>query len=134
MDAAALNDFLRRAFPDAPPPFVVTEVADEGVVTLQLPYSPTQLRPGGTLSGPTLMALADTTGYAAVLAAIGQVALAVTSTLTINFLRKPPPADLVATGELLKLGRRQAVSDVRIRSVEGGQLVAQATVTYAIPQ
>lgn len=133
MDADALNDFLRQAFPDAPPPFVVTAVAEDGTATLQLAYSPTQLRPGGTLSGPTLMGLADTAGYAVVLAAIGPVPLAVTSTLTINFLRKPPAAGLLATGELLKLGRRQAVVDVRIRSAEAGQLVAQASVTYAIP-
>jgi len=132
LTADELTDFLRRAFPDAPPPFVVTAV-DEAGVTVVLPDEAVLLRPGGTVSGPTLMTLADTASYSAVLAEIGEVALAVTSALSIQFLRKPPAAGLVATTEMLRLGRRQAVVEVRIRSLHGDDLVAVATVSYAIP-
>ena len=127
-----LNDFLAAAFPDRQLPMRVT-VSDEGGVELTLPYDRSQLRPGGTLSGPTLMTLADTVAYVAVVARIGREPLTVTSSLSIDFLRKPAPADLRATGEVLKLGRRQAVVAIRIHSAEGDELVAHATSTYAIP-
>ncbi|MCU1454382.1 MAG: hypothetical protein JWN46_2528 [Acidimicrobiales bacterium] len=132
MSPAELDDFLRAAFPDAPPPATVTR-SDEDGVEVTLPYGAHQLRPGGTLSGPTLMALADTTAYVAVVARIGPEFLTVTSHLDIDFLRKPPPAGLRASGEILKLGRRQAVVAVRIHSQDADQLVAASTVTYALP-
>ena len=91
------------------------------------------LRPGGTVSGPTQMGLADGAAYALILAHIGPVALAVTSSLNIAFLRKPQPADLVADATFLKLGRKLAVVDVRLRSEGSDDPIAQATVTYAIP-
>lgn len=131
MSVAELNDFFRESFP-GPPPFTVIEVTDNGVL-MHLRFDTIQLRPGGTVSGPVLMSLADSAAYAAVLSRIGPVALAVTSTLTINFLRKPAPVDLWADAEILKLGRRQAVTDVRMRSEGSPDLVAQASVTYAIP-
>ena len=127
-----LNDFLAAAFPDRQLPMRVT-VSDEGGVELTLPYDRSQLRPGGTLSGPTLMTLADTVAYVALVARIGREPLTVTSSLSIDFLRKPAPADLRATGEVLKLGRRQAVVAIRIHSTGGDELVAHATSTYAIP-
>jgi len=132
MTADELTAFLRGAFPDSPPPFVVTSVAHHRV-ELELPDEAVFLRPGGTVSGPTLMTFADSAAYMAVLAEIGPVALAVTSSLTINFLRKPAPIGLLAVTELLRLGRRQAVVDVRIWSRGEADPVAQATVTYAIP-
>jgi len=132
MTAAEVATFLAEAFPDAPPPFEVTTV-EPGHVELVLPDTAVMLRPGGTISGPTLMTLADTAAYVAVLTEIGPVALAVTSALTIQFLRKPAPRGLVASTELLRLGRRQAVIDVRICSSGDPRPVAQATVTYAIP-
>lgn len=91
------------------------------------------IRPGGTISGPTMMALADVAMYIAVLAAIGPVPLAVTTHLSINFLRRPAAADLVAEAELLKLGKRLAVGEVAIRSAGEADLVAHATSTYSIP-
>ena len=127
-----LNDFLAAAFPGADLPMRVT-VSDEDGVELTWPYHESQLRPGGTLSGPTLMTLADTVAYVAVVARIGPQFLTVTSSLSIEFLRKPPPADLRATGELLKLGRRQAVVAIRIHSTADDQLVAHSTCTYALP-
>src|SRR5712671_2879163 len=90
-------------------------------------------RPGGTISGPTMMALADFAMYVAVLAAIGPVPLAVTTNLNINFLRKPGETDLLAEAKLMKLGKRLAVGEVAIRSAGGVELVAHATSTYSIP-
>src|SRR6201987_2766151 len=91
------------------------------------------VRPGGTISGPTMMALADFAMYVAVLAAIGPVPLAVTINLNINFLRKPPPRDLTAEARLLKLGKRLANGEVVIRSDGEEEPVAHATSTYSIP-
>jgi uncharacterized protein (TIGR00369 family) len=91
------------------------------------------IRPGGTISGPTMMALADFAMYVAVLAAIGPVPLAVTTNLSINFLRRPGVADLLAEAKLMKLGKRLAVGEVAIRSAGGVELVAHATSTYSIP-
>jgi uncharacterized protein (TIGR00369 family) len=132
MGPDALNEFLAAAFPDSQLPMRVTRADDAGV-ELTWPYHQSQLRPGGTLSGPTLMTLADTVAYMAVVSRIGPEPLTVTSHLAIDFLRKPPPADLVAVGELLKAGRRQAVVSIRIFSAADDELVAYSTATYAIP-
>lgn len=128
----ALNDFLAAAFPESRLPMRVTRSDDEGV-ELVWPVESVQLRPGNTISGPTLMTLADTVAYVAVVSRIGLQFLTVTSSLSIDFLRKPPPADLRATGELLKLGRRQAVVSIRIYSTADDELVAHSTCTYAVP-
>jgi uncharacterized protein (TIGR00369 family) len=127
-----LNDFLDASFPEAQLPMRVVR-ADEDGVELTWPFHEDQLRPGGTLSGPTLMTLADTVAYVAVCARIGPQFLTVTSHLDIDFLRKPPPADLRATGEVLKLGRRQAVVSIRIYSTADDELVASSSCTYALP-
>ncbi|MCB1039447.1 MAG: PaaI family thioesterase [Acidimicrobiales bacterium] len=132
MGPAELNDFLAAAFPGADLPMRVTRADDDGV-ELTWPYHQSQLRPGGTLSGPTLMTLADTVAYVAVVSRIGPQFLTVTSSLQIDFLRKPPAADLRATGEVLKLGRRQAVISIRIHSTADDRLVAHSTCTYALP-
>jgi uncharacterized protein (TIGR00369 family) len=133
MDVPALNQFLSDAFPGSPRAYQVEHAGPDGV-RMRLPYDPAQLRPGGTLSGPTMMGLADGAAWMATLARIGPVALAVTSSLNISFLRKPAQVDLVAHATLLRLGRRQSVSDVRIWSQGAeGDLVAHAVVTYAIP-
>lgn len=91
------------------------------------------LRPGGTVSGPIMMGLADFTMYLAVLSAIGWVPLAVTTNLTINFLKKPGGHDLLAEARLLKLGKRLAVGEVALRSEGDEDLVAHVTATYSIP-
>ncbi len=97
-------------------------------------YHSRSLRPGGTLSGPSIMALADFTMYLAVLSAIGWVPLAVTTNLNINFLRKPAPRDLLAEARLIKLGKRLAVGEIGILSDGAGEdLVAHATSTYSLP-
>jgi len=91
------------------------------------------LRPGGTIAGTTMMTLADMAPYVAVLASIGWVPLAVTTNLSINFLKKPPQRDLFAEARLIKLGKRLAVADVAIRSDGDQDLVAHAVSTYSIP-
>lgn len=134
MSVDELNEFLAGAFPGAPRGYAV-EHAGEDRVRMRVPYDAGQLRPGGTLSGPTMMGLADAAAWLVTLSRIGPVPLAVTSSLTINFLRKPGPADLLAHASLLRLGKRQSVSEVRLWS-DGGDLaapVAHAIVTYAIP-
>ena len=93
------------------------------------------LRPGGSVAGPIMMGLADAAFYAVILANLGPVELAVTTNLSINFLRKPPPGDIIATAGLLKLGKRLAVCEASLHSEELGpeKPVAHATGTYSIP-
>ncbi|MBF0305485.1 MAG: PaaI family thioesterase [Alphaproteobacteria bacterium] len=105
----------------------------EGLATLRMHYDPSLLRPGGTVAGPALMALADVAMYAVVLGLIGPVELAVTTNLSINFLRKPPPQDVVADARILKLGKRLAVAEVLLRTDASDDLVAHVTGTYSIP-
>jgi uncharacterized protein (TIGR00369 family) len=128
-----LNAFLHDAFPGAPRGYGVERVTDAGV-RLRMPVTDANGRPGGTVSGPTMMSLADAAAWLATLSRIGIVPLAVTSNLTINFLAKPSlDADLYADAELLRLGARSSVTDVRITSGTDGPLVAQASVGYSIP-
>lgn len=94
-------------------------------------YDAQQLRPGGTLSGPTMMALADSAMYAAVLAHYGELMLAVTQDFTIHFLAKPAPDDLHATATIIKAGKRSVVLTVHIYSQQ--QLVAHASGSYVLP-
>jgi uncharacterized protein (TIGR00369 family) len=132
MSVPELQQFLLDGFPDDPPTTIVEAVSDEGV-RLRLPVTAKESRPGGTVRGPALMALADAAAWLAVVAQIGPVALSVTTSLHIDFLRKPALVDLVAEGTILKLGRRLAVVDVALRSVGATDLVAKAQVTYSIP-
>jgi len=131
MSASELNEFFIKAFPNTTN--AIVETVGHRKAQVRLAYSPSQLRPGGTISGPSLMALADTAMYAALLAQIGLVPLAVTTNLSINFLRKPPQKDVIALVEIVKMGARLAVGDVRMISDGESELVAQASVTYSIP-
>jgi uncharacterized protein (TIGR00369 family) len=131
LNVTQLQEILNSAFPDSDLPFV--EEADGNTVVVCQPVSQRHSRPGGTVSGPLMMMLADTTAWVAVLAQIGPVLLAVTTSLHIDFLRKPDITDLVARGTILKLGRKLAVVDVSIYSRGRDEMVAKAQVTYAIP-
>jgi uncharacterized protein (TIGR00369 family) len=111
---------------------VVLEEAGSGRARIRLSVGRRHLRPGETVSGPTMMTLADTALYAALLATDGKATDAVTSQFSISFLRRPPRRDLLASAELLKAGRRLVVGEVRIFG-DDGTLVAHATVTYARP-
>jgi len=130
-----LEELLRREFPEMFNPasgYVIEEVRHGGC-RVRRHFDTGSLRPGGTLSGATMMSLADFAMYVAVLAAIGWVPLAVTTNLSINFLKKPAPRDLVAEVRLIKLGRRLAVGEIGIHSEGESDYVAHATATYSIP-
>lgn len=127
-----LRAFLKREFPQLDDSFQIAALG-EGFATMRLHADDRHLRPGGTVSGPSLFALADVAAYAAILAHIGPVALAVTTNLNINFLRKPSPGEIDATARLLKLGKRLAVLEVALTDGTTNELVAHATATYSIP-
>ena len=135
MDPEALNRFLEADFPQLHTDGKVFDVVSvgPGTITMRLEPNERHLRPGGTISGPTLFALADVGAWCAVLAHIGPVALAVTTNLNINFLRKPEPGPLSCTCRILKLGKRLAVVAASIFDEDGEDLVAHATATYSIP-
>jgi uncharacterized protein (TIGR00369 family) len=132
MDAAAIAAFLAREFPQIAPLKVEILRVEEGFISLCAPTTGRDLRPGGTVSGPTIMALADLAMYVLLLAHIGPVALAVTTSFNINFLRRPVAGELRADARLLKLGKRLAVGEIAIHS-GGPEPVAHATATYSIP-
>lgn len=127
------NDILREEVPWADEIGMHAERIGEGTALLRLPYRETMLRPGGTIAGPMMMALADACMYALALSLLGKVKLAVTTSFNINFLHRVHPADLLAKGRILKLGKRLAVMEVTIHSEGHGAPVAHATGTYSIP-
>jgi uncharacterized protein (TIGR00369 family) len=126
-----LQAIIEEAFPDFDLPRI--ESLEGDTLVIAQPVSSRNSRPGGTLSGPTMMALADNSAWLIILAHIGPVLLAVTTSLHIDFLRKPEIADLLARARLIKLGRRLAVVDVELFSRGSSDLVAKAQVTYSIP-
>lgn len=127
-----LADFVGEVFPERAGFFRILSTGPMTATVLR-PVRPEDLRPGGTVSGPTMFEAADCAFYYAVLAMIGREALTVTTSLTINFLTKPPVADLRAEARILKLGRLLATGDVTVYSVGMEQPVAHCVVTYAIP-
>lgn len=135
MTVAELDAFLRAEMPQL---FrhaeIAVEHADGRTCRVRETYNDRMLRPGNTISGPTLMALADLAMWVVLLSAIGPVGLAVTTNLNINFLSKAPAEhDLIADARLLKLGKRLAVGEVTLHSAAGGDTVAHVTCTYSIP-
>lgn len=134
MSVPELEAFFRRAFPDVPDESHARIVAiSPGLVRLELGVGALGLRPGGIVSGPTQMGLADRAAYAVILAHIGPVAMAVTSNLNMSFLRGVEPKAIMADAALLKLGKRLATVDVRLWQESESLVLAQAVVTYAIP-
>lgn len=131
--AAELEELARDQVPMAGQMGLVVDEVGLGAVIMRAPYREDFLRPGGTISGPVMMALADFAMYGVVLSLIGRVELAVTTNFNINFVRRPAPGDVVARGEILKLGKRLAVGEVSITSGRDGPLVAHVTATYSIP-
>ena len=133
MSEAELAEFLDREFPQVRGDFAVERLTGDGIV-VRLRTAERHLRPGGTVSGPSLFALADVSVYLAILSRIGPVALAVTTGGGIDFMRKPEAGrDLIGETRLLKLGRVLAVGDVLIRSEGQEAPVARANMTYSIP-
>ena len=136
LSPAEINAFLAKVFPEINPGSkraFTCEGVSPGTARMRMTYDPGQLRPGGTISGPAMFALADVGLYVAILAHIGPVPLAVTTTMTINFLRKPGAKDLIAECRLLKLGKRLAVGEVLLFSDGDPEMVAHVTGTYSIP-
>jgi uncharacterized protein (TIGR00369 family) len=133
MDAVALQTFLERDFPQVVGDFEFVEVAPP-FVTMVLLASNKHLRPGGTVSGPSMFGLVDGCAYFCILAALGPVALAVTTNCSIDFMRKPAAGRLLCRMELLKLGRTLAVCEGRIFSeTAADKIVARASLTYSFP-
>jgi uncharacterized protein (TIGR00369 family) len=135
LSVVELEEFLRAEFPQVfnAESGVAIEDAWHGGARVRQAWREAFVRPGGTVSGATMMALADFAMYVAVLASIGKVGLAVTTNLNINFLRKPGQGDLVAEAKLMKLGKRLAVGEVALTSAGSDDLVAHVTATYSIP-
>jgi uncharacterized protein (TIGR00369 family) len=135
LTVAELETFLRAEFPQVfnAESGVSIEDAWHGGARVRQAWREAHIRPGGTISCPTMMALADFAMYVAVLAAIGPVGLAVTTSLNINFLRKPGRADLLAEAKLMKLGKRLAVGEVTLTSAGSEDILAHVTATYSIP-
>lgn len=130
MTTEQVREFLAEHFPQGTG---AVEASGPMTARLRLPIGGQHLRPGGTVSGPTMMALADTALYVAILASLGPVALAVTTNLNINFLRRPPVRDMLADARLLKLGKRLVVGEVTLFSEGQSEPVAHVTSTYSIP-
>ena len=135
MTVAELEAFLHREFPQAfSSGEILIESADGTSSLLRQPYSERMLRPGGTVSGPTLMALADFAMYVALFSAIGPVGLAVTTNLSISFMRRGQPGqDIVAAARLIKVGKRLAFGEVNLLSGTSPDPIAHASATYSIP-
>lgn len=131
--AAEMMEYLQEVFPQVRDDFAIDHLDGE-TVTMRLLTADRHLRPGGTVSGPSMFALADVTAYVATMAPIGREALAVTTNISMDFMRKPVGGvDLIAKGTLLKLGRALAVTDVLIYSNGSDKAVARASLTYSIP-
>lgn len=130
-----IGDLLLKEFPQAffPGCGLTIERVRWGEARVRRAYSDKYIRPGGTISGPTMMELADFAMYVAVFSAIGAQPLAVTTNLSINFLRKPAQADVIADARLMKVGKRLAVGEVTIYSDGIAEPVAHVTSTYSIP-
>lgn len=133
MNVAELTEFMAAEFPQVAPDFVIDRL-EPMEIDLRLKVEGRHLRPGGTVSGPSMFSLADCAIYLAVLAMIGPQGLAVTTNGSIDFMRKPASGrDVVARCRLLKLGRVLAVGDVLMFSDGMDQPVARASMTYSIP-
>jgi uncharacterized protein (TIGR00369 family) len=136
MTDISIEDFhalVREGLPWVAQLDIAIERLDRGLARIRLRFQENLNRPGGTIAGPAMMALADVVMYALVLSHDRTLKMAVTSNLNINFLRKPGPADLIAEGRVLKLGRRLAVMEVAIFADGDGEPVAHVTGTYALP-
>ncbi|MEO1291469.1 MAG: PaaI family thioesterase [Pseudomonadota bacterium] len=132
LSALEVAEFLDQVFPQVRGEFEIEEIAPMRA-RVRLLVTENHLRPGGTISGPAMFSLADCSFYVATLAMIGRQALTVTTNLSINFMRKPTPVDMVCEARILKLGRSLAVGDTTLYSIDQPAPVAHATVTYAIP-
>ena len=135
LSANEIETLLEQEFPQVfrPGSGLSIEHVEFGAARVRQTFNPGQIRPGGTISGPTMMALADFAMYVVVFSLAGNQPLAVTTNLNINFLRKPGQGDLVAEARTLKSGKRLIVGEVAIRSEGEDEPVAHVTATYSLP-
>jgi len=133
LNASQVQELIRAWVPMAEDIDLQIEEVREGYARIRIPFQEKSIRPGGTVSGPTMMAAGDTAMYAAILGTSGEVSMAVTSNLNINFLQRPNPSDLIAEGTILKLGKRMAFCEVGVRSDGSDELVAHVTGSYSLP-
>ena len=133
MTKKELNDFLEKEFPQVNKNFEILKVSNKNF-SLLMHISSEHLRPGATVSGPTMFLLADVTFYVATLSVIGPKSLTVTTNCSINFLRKPNEKNLISEARILKLGKTLSVGDVLIYSEDIDEPVAHASLTYSIPK
>ena len=133
MDITALRDFLEKVFPEVSGEFDIRRM-EENYLEVTLKVQDKHLRPGGTVSGPSMFALADVAAYLNILSMIGPKALAVTTNCGIDFMRKPlANCDLIAKSQILKLGRSLAVTQCLLYSIGDPMPVARANLTYSLP-
>jgi len=127
------NTIIREELPWGHEVGMKADEIGDGTAILRVPFGSNFLRPGGTVAGPIMMGLADACMYGAALSRLGPVKMAVTTSFSINFLHRLVPADLLAEGRVLKMGKRLAVMEVSIHSDGHDEPVAHATGTYSIP-
>lgn len=132
MTIPELHDFLNEVFPQVNGQFTILDLSEEEI-SVRMTVRDRDLRPGGTVSGPSMFALADVAFYLATLARIGPKALTVTTSCSIDFMRKPAACDMIAKARVLKLGRSLSVGDVLLYSEGGAKPVAHANLTYSLP-
>ncbi len=130
---AEIAEIVSDALPFAAMLAPIIEKLKAGEAVVRVPFKPDFVRPGGTISGPVMMGLADFAMYVVVMSLVGRVELAVTTNLNINFLRKPAQKDMLAHAKILKLGKRLAVLEVTLTSAGSSDAIAHVTGTYSIP-
>ncbi len=133
LSAQQVQRLIREWVPMAEDIDLQVEHIAEGEARIRIPFQERNIRPGGTVSGPIIMAAGDTAMYAAILGSLGKVAMAVTSNLNINFMQRPEQVALIAEANILKLGKRIAFCEVGIRSEGSEELVAHVTGSYSLP-
>ena len=133
LTAKQVQDLIRDGIPMAEDIDLRIEEIGEGFARIRIPFQDKNLRPGGSISGPTLMAAGDTAMYAAILGTLGEVTMAVTSNLNINFMQRPKDVDIVAEGTILKLGKRMAFCEVSIKGDGSDDMYAHVTGSYSLP-
>lgn len=133
LNAQEIEQSLKQWMPMAQDIDLKVEEVRHGFARIRIPFQDKHLRPGGTISGPVMMTAADTAMYVAILGSLGEMAMAVTSNLNINFLKRPEQKDLLAEATILKLGKRIAFCEVGLRCEGSDELVAHVTGSYSLP-
>lgn len=133
LSAQEIEDSIKAWVPMAADIGLKVEEVNHGYAKIRIPFQDKHLRPGGTISGPVMMTAGDTAMYVAILGSLGEMAMAVTSNLNINFLKRPDQLDLIAEAKIIKLGKRIAFCEVGIRCEGSEELVAHVTGSYSLP-